>query len=160
MLMGLAFGHLNSCPSPTVCPSLVISPSCSCRLNYLLAGGLHPVGFHVLNIILHAVISALMIDVFAILIGGLAYDEKDRILNNAPKTSLLAALLFAAHPVHTESVSRLQNQVQQSLFFISDKYSRIVTCSNLMVTSNKSSSVTGCTALDLNAGLHSHYTSK
>ncbi|CAM9221587.1 unnamed protein product, partial [Lampetra planeri] len=76
------------------------------RLNYLLAGGLHPVGFHVLNILLHAVISALMIDVFAILIGGLAYDERSRLLNHAPKTSLLAALFFAAHPVHTESVSR------------------------------------------------------
>ncbi|KAF7656930.1 hypothetical protein LDENG_00034290 [Lucifuga dentata] len=75
------------------------------RLNYLLAGGLHPVGFHVLNIILHAVISALMIDMFAILIGGLAYDEKGRILSRAPKTSLLAALFFAAHPVHTESVA-------------------------------------------------------
>ncbi|XP_034418033.1 protein O-mannosyl-transferase TMTC4 [Cyclopterus lumpus] len=75
------------------------------RLNYLLAGGLHPVGFHVLNIVLHAVISALMIDVFAILIGGLSYDEKGRRLNHAPKTSLLAALLFAAHPVHTESVA-------------------------------------------------------
>ncbi|XP_008280439.1 protein O-mannosyl-transferase TMTC4 isoform X2 [Stegastes partitus] len=73
------------------------------RLNYLVAGGLHPVGFHVLNILLHAVISALMIDVFAILIGGLAYDEKGRILNHAPKTSLLAAVFFAAHPVHTES---------------------------------------------------------
>lgn len=76
------------------------------RLNYLLAGGLHPVGFHILNIILHAVISALMIDVFAILTGGLAYDEKGRMLNNAPKTSLLASLFFAAHPVHTESVSK------------------------------------------------------
>ncbi|KAL6101187.1 tmtc4 [Pungitius sinensis] len=75
------------------------------RLNYLLAGGLHPVGFHVLNIILHAVISALMMDVFAVLIGGLSYDERGRILNHAPKTSLLAALLFAAHPVHTESVA-------------------------------------------------------
>uniref|UniRef100_G3NB05 Transmembrane O-mannosyltransferase targeting cadherins 4 n=1 Tax=Gasterosteus aculeatus aculeatus TaxID=481459 RepID=G3NB05_GASAC len=75
------------------------------RLNYLLAGGLHPVGFHVLNILLHAVISALMTDVFAILIGGLSYDEKGSILNHAPKTSLLAALLFAAHPVHTESVA-------------------------------------------------------
>ncbi|XP_005733994.1 protein O-mannosyl-transferase TMTC4 [Pundamilia nyererei] len=78
------------------------------RLNYLVAGGLHPVGFHVLNIILHAVISALMIDVFAVLIGGLAYDEKGRILNHAPKTSLLAAIFFAAHPVHTESVSRVE----------------------------------------------------
>lgn len=62
-----------------------------------------------LNIVLHAVISALMIDVFAILIGGLAYDENDRILNHAPKTSLLAALFFAAHPVHTESVSTFSN---------------------------------------------------
>lgn len=93
-----------------------ISPFSCCRLNYLLAGGLHPVGFHVLNIILHAVISALMIDVFAILIGGLAYDEKGRMLNHAPKTSQLAALFFAAHPVHTESVSRVQ--FQKCLFFI------------------------------------------
>lgn len=89
------------------------------RLNYLLTGGLHPVGFHVLNIILHAVISALMIDVFAILIGGLAYDEKGRILNHAPKTSLLAALFFAAHPVHTESVAGIVGRADLlcALFF-------------------------------------------
>ncbi|XP_031141495.1 LOW QUALITY PROTEIN: protein O-mannosyl-transferase TMTC4 [Sander lucioperca] len=89
------------------------------RLNYLLAGGLHPVGFHVLNIILHAVISALMIDVFAILIGGLAYDVKGRILNHAPKTSLLAALFFATHPVHTESVAGIVGRADLlcALFF-------------------------------------------
>ncbi|KAM4731027.1 protein O-mannosyl-transferase TMTC4 isoform 2-T2 [Anableps anableps] len=75
------------------------------RLNYLIAGGLHPVGFHVLNIILHAVISVLMIDVFAILVGGLDYDERGWTVNHAPKTSLLAAIFFAAHPVHTESVA-------------------------------------------------------
>lgn len=83
-----------------------LSPFSFFRLNYLLAGGLHPVGFHVLNIILHAVVSALMIDVFAILTGGLARDGKGRMLNCAPKTSLLASLLFATHPVHTESVSK------------------------------------------------------
>uniref|UniRef100_A0A3Q3GCZ8 dolichyl-phosphate-mannose--protein mannosyltransferase n=1 Tax=Labrus bergylta TaxID=56723 RepID=A0A3Q3GCZ8_9LABR len=89
------------------------------RLSYLLAGGLHPVGFHVLNIILHAVISALMIDVFAILIGGLAYDETGCVLNNAPKTSLLAALFFAAHPVHTESVAGIVGRADLlcALFF-------------------------------------------
>lgn len=98
----------NSCKIHLPPPSFTKSylPSSFFRLNYLLAGGLHPVGFHVLNIILHAVISALMIDVFAILTGGLAYDEKGRMLNNAPKTSLLASLFFAAHPVHTESVSK------------------------------------------------------
>ncbi|KAM4608747.1 protein O-mannosyl-transferase TMTC4 isoform 2-T3 [Polymixia lowei] len=89
------------------------------RLNYLLAGGLHPVGFHVLNIILHAGISALMIDMFAILIGGLAYDEKGRIVNYAPKTSLLAALFFAAHPIHTESVAGIVGRADLlcALFF-------------------------------------------
>lgn len=49
-----------------------------------------------------------MIDLFAILIGGLDYDEKGWTVNHAPKTSLLAAIFFAAHPVHTESVSRIQ----------------------------------------------------
>lgn len=89
------------------------------RLNYLLVGGLHPVGFHVLNILLHAVISALMIDMFAILTGGLSYDEKGWIQNHAPKTSLLAALFFAAHPVHTESVAGIVGRADLlcALFF-------------------------------------------
>ncbi|CAB1346800.1 unnamed protein product [Coregonus sp. 'balchen'] len=73
------------------------------RLNYLMAGGLHPVGFHVLNIGLHSLISALMIDMFSILLGGLAYDGNGNRISHAPKASLLAGLLFAAHPVHTES---------------------------------------------------------
>lgn len=47
-----------------------------------------------------------MIDVFAILIGGLGRDEDGQRLNLAPKTSFLAGLFFAAHPVHTESVSK------------------------------------------------------
>uniref|UniRef100_A0A8C6M9W3 dolichyl-phosphate-mannose--protein mannosyltransferase n=1 Tax=Nothobranchius furzeri TaxID=105023 RepID=A0A8C6M9W3_NOTFU len=89
------------------------------RLNYLLAGGLHPIGFHVLNITLHAVISVLMIDVFAILIGGLDCDEKGRTFNRAPKTSLLAAIFFAAHPVHTESVAGIVGRADLlcALFF-------------------------------------------
>lgn len=89
------------------------------RLNYLLVGGLHPVGFHVLNILLHAVISALMIDMFAILTGGLSYDEKGKIQNLAPKTSLLAALFFAVHPVHTESVAGIVGRADLlcALFF-------------------------------------------
>ncbi|XP_076217668.1 protein O-mannosyl-transferase TMTC4 isoform X4 [Aptenodytes patagonicus] len=72
------------------------------RINYLFAGGFYPVGFHVINIILHCTISVLMVDVFSILLGGLQFSNKGRRLNLAPKTSLLAALLFAVHPVHTE----------------------------------------------------------
>lgn len=65
-------------------------------------------GFHVLNIGFHCVISALMIDVFAVLIAGLGCDGKamGKRLAQFPKASVLAALFFAAHPVHTESVSR------------------------------------------------------
>uniref|UniRef100_A0A8C7D343 dolichyl-phosphate-mannose--protein mannosyltransferase n=1 Tax=Oncorhynchus kisutch TaxID=8019 RepID=A0A8C7D343_ONCKI len=89
------------------------------RLNYLIAGGLHPVGFHVLNIGLHSLISALMIDMFSVLIGGLAYDGNGNRLNHAPKASLLAGLLFAAHPVHTESVAGIVGRADLlcALFF-------------------------------------------
>ncbi|XP_076857820.1 protein O-mannosyl-transferase TMTC4 isoform X2 [Brachyhypopomus gauderio] len=75
------------------------------RLNYFLAGGLHPVGFHVLNIGLHCVISVLMVDVLEILLAGLSCDGRSKGLARAPRASLLAALFFAAHPVHTESVA-------------------------------------------------------
>ncbi|XP_061698022.1 protein O-mannosyl-transferase TMTC4 [Syngnathoides biaculeatus] len=89
------------------------------RLNYMLAGGLHPAGFHALNVALHAVISVLMVDVFALLIGGLASDDGTGVVERAPNTSLLAALFFAAHPVHTESVAGIVGRADLlcALFF-------------------------------------------
>ncbi|XP_050974457.1 protein O-mannosyl-transferase TMTC4 [Labeo rohita] len=89
------------------------------RINYLLAGGLHPIGFHALNVALHCVISVLMIDVFAILIGGLVHDGRGAKLNLSPKASFLAALFFAAHPVHTESVAGIVGRADLlcALFF-------------------------------------------
>ncbi|XP_077014721.1 protein O-mannosyl-transferase TMTC4 isoform X2 [Tamandua tetradactyla] len=77
------------------------------RINYYLSGGFHPVSFHVVNILLHGGISLLMVDVFSVLFGGLQYTSKGRRLNLAPRASLLAALMFAVHPVHTECVSVL-----------------------------------------------------
>ncbi|KAL6077290.1 hypothetical protein STEG23_008910, partial [Scotinomys teguina] len=72
------------------------------RINYYLSGGFYPVGFHVVNIFLHGGISILMLDVFSVLFGGLQYTSKGRRVHLAPRASLLAALLFAVHPVHTE----------------------------------------------------------
>ncbi|XP_011890767.1 PREDICTED: transmembrane and TPR repeat-containing protein 4 isoform X5 [Cercocebus atys] len=46
-----------------------------------------------------------MVDVFSVLFGGLQYTSKGRRLHLAPRASLLAALLFAVHPVHTECVA-------------------------------------------------------
>lgn len=62
-------------------------------------------GFHVVNIILHGGVSVLMVDVFSVLFGGLQFTSKGRRVHLAPRASLLAALLFAVHPVHTECVS-------------------------------------------------------
>ncbi|KAJ7419976.1 Transmembrane and TPR repeat-containing protein 4 [Willisornis vidua] len=90
------------------------------RINYLFAGGFYPVGFHVINIILHCTISVLMVDVFSILLGGLQFSNKGRRLNLAPKSSLLAALLFAVHPVHTECVAGIVGRADLlcALFFL------------------------------------------
>ncbi|XP_059826492.1 protein O-mannosyl-transferase TMTC4 isoform X2 [Hypanus sabinus] len=90
------------------------------RLNYLVAGGLHPIGFHVVNITLHSVISVMMLDVFSVLLGGLVHDERGKLLNKAPKASFLAALLFAVHPVHTESVAGIVGRADLlcALFFL------------------------------------------
>uniref|UniRef100_A0A8B9QQE5 dolichyl-phosphate-mannose--protein mannosyltransferase n=1 Tax=Apteryx owenii TaxID=8824 RepID=A0A8B9QQE5_APTOW len=90
------------------------------RINYLFAGGFYPVGFHVVNIILHCTISVLMVDVFSILLGGLQFSNKGRRLNLTPKTSLLAALLFAVHPVHTECVAGIVGRADLlcALFFL------------------------------------------
>ncbi|XP_019385247.1 PREDICTED: transmembrane and TPR repeat-containing protein 4 [Crocodylus porosus] len=90
------------------------------RLNYLFAGGFHPVGFHVINIMLHSIICVLMVDVFSILLGGLQYSSKGRRLNLAPRASPLAALLFAVHPVHTECVAGIVGRADLlcALFFL------------------------------------------
>ncbi|XP_005995551.1 protein O-mannosyl-transferase TMTC4 isoform X2 [Latimeria chalumnae] len=90
------------------------------RINYLLAAGLHPVGFHIVNIVLHGIISVLMMDVFSVLIGGLVYDGKGKRLNLAPRASLLAGVLFAVHPVHTESVAGIVGRADllSALFFL------------------------------------------
>uniref|UniRef100_A0A8C5TRX0 dolichyl-phosphate-mannose--protein mannosyltransferase n=1 Tax=Malurus cyaneus samueli TaxID=2593467 RepID=A0A8C5TRX0_9PASS len=90
------------------------------RINYLFAGGFYPVGFHIINIILHCTISVLMVDVFSILLGGLQFSNKGRRINLAPKSSLLAALLFAVHPVHTECVAGIVGRADLlcALFFL------------------------------------------
>ncbi|XP_046520078.1 protein O-mannosyl-transferase TMTC4 isoform X3 [Equus quagga] len=90
------------------------------RINYYLSGGFHPVSFHVVNILLHGGISVLMVDVFSVLFGGLQYTSKGRRLNLAPRSSLLAALLFAVHPVHTECVAGVVGRADLlgALFFL------------------------------------------
>ena len=84
----------------------------SFRWNYWIAGGLQPFGFHVVNVLLHPVISLLYLEVCHCLVddsrsrrrelegGG---NSKD---GGVSLCALLAGLMFAVHPVHTESVSQ------------------------------------------------------
>ncbi|XP_052588339.1 protein O-mannosyl-transferase TMTC4 isoform X3 [Peromyscus californicus insignis] len=90
------------------------------RINYYLSGGFYPVGFHVVNILLHGGISILMLDVFSVLFGGLQYTSKGRRVHLAPRASLLATLLFAVHPVHTECVAGVVGRADLlcALFFL------------------------------------------
>jgi len=56
-------------------------------------GHLSPKSLHLTNIILHAVVSCQLLHVYNLLFNG-----------RAPKTSFLAALMFAVHPIHVEVV--------------------------------------------------------
>ena len=73
------------------------------RFNYWLAGGLKPWEFHLFNVILHAVVSVLTLKLFSVLIS--TRKKTTSIQFSAPKASLVGALIFAVHPIHTESVS-------------------------------------------------------
>jgi len=72
--------------------------------------GLNPMGFHITNIIIH-VISCLLLFVILMHLFG---DYKYGIL-----ASLIAALVFAAHPIHTEAVSWISGRTDSlvTLFF-------------------------------------------
>ncbi|KAM6895354.1 protein O-mannosyl-transferase TMTC2 [Xenentodon cancila] len=78
----------------------------SFRLNYTLHG-LRPWGYHLLNVLLHGLVTALVTAFARPLLGGGPW-------------SLLAGLLFASHPVHTEAVAGVVGRadVGAALFFL------------------------------------------
>lgn len=61
------------------------------RLNHLIHG-LNPIGYHLINVILHAIVCVQM------------YIFGCRLLTSIT-TSFIAALIFSVHPVHTEAVT-------------------------------------------------------
>ncbi|KAL9702669.1 hypothetical protein quinque_006187 [Culex quinquefasciatus] len=60
------------------------------RWNYLLHG-LEPAGYHLVNMLLHTVVSLMYFRMCAMLLSEVS--------------SFAAAMLFAVHPIHTEAVS-------------------------------------------------------
>jgi len=90
----------------------------SFRLNSWLANGLNPASFHLINVILHGITSVLYFHV-CIAICIYAGRRRDSLL-----VSTIASLMFATHPIHTESVSYCQpsilcnTTVVEVLFFL------------------------------------------
>jgi len=77
-----------------------------CRFNYYIAGGLYPTGFHVVNIFLHGVVSVAFLFFVSFILGdGQSFSSDGRFIFLHPGTCFLASVLFAVHPIHTESVS-------------------------------------------------------
>lgn len=97
------------------------------RFNYWLAGGLHPWGFHVVSVTLHAVVSVLCLKLFSIIFSG-KNNVKFYCDNNssatthftASRASLVGAILFAVHPIHTECVSTNIYFISQLNFYLFD----------------------------------------
>ena len=78
----------------------------SFRLNYFL-GKLDPFGYHLGNVVLHVLVTAI-------------FTHFCRILLQETFPTLVAGLLFAAHPVHTEAVAGIVGRadVGACLFFL------------------------------------------
>lgn len=79
----------------------------SFRLNYAVHG-LEPFGYHLVNVGLHAVVSVL----FTHFAGQL--------FNGRKRVTLVAGLLFATHPIHTEAVAGVVGRADcgAALFFL------------------------------------------
>nr|XP_012324793.1 transmembrane and TPR repeat-containing protein 3 [Aotus nancymaae]XP_012324794.1 transmembrane and TPR repeat-containing protein 3 [Aotus nancymaae] len=75
------------------------------RLNYLLSE-LKPMSYHLLNMIFHAVVSVIFLKVCKLFLDN--------------KSSVIASLLFAVHPVHTEAVTGVVGRAEllSSIFFL------------------------------------------
>ncbi|KAG7455882.1 hypothetical protein MATL_G00245810 [Megalops atlanticus] len=78
----------------------------SFRLNHAL-GGLEPWGYHLVNVTLHAAVTGLFARLSRLLLGGGCW-------------TLMAGVLFASHPVHTEAVAGVVGRadVGAALFFL------------------------------------------
>ncbi|TNN42400.1 Transmembrane and TPR repeat-containing protein 2 [Liparis tanakae] len=78
----------------------------SFRLNHAV-GGLEPWGYHLVNVALHGAVTGLFTSLARLLLGGGPW-------------SLLAGLLFASHPVHTEAVAGVVGRADEgaALFFL------------------------------------------
>ncbi len=66
---------------------------------------LNPVPYHIVNIILHALNSLLVFGITCLIAGGMGRNGKGAETAGAVFAGVVAALIFAAHPLHVEAVT-------------------------------------------------------
>eukprot|EP00617_Octactis_speculum_P026000 CAMPEP_0185745562 /NCGR_PEP_ID=MMETSP1174-20130828/3935_1 /TAXON_ID=35687 /ORGANISM="Dictyocha speculum, Strain CCMP1381" /LENGTH=737 /DNA_ID=CAMNT_0028419661 /DNA_START=59 /DNA_END=2269 /DNA_ORIENTATION=- len=96
------------------------------KLNYFIHG-LSPEGYHLVNIVLHAVVTVLFWRVARIIFDAALCSPKKEAYSRHPAIisrwrAFAAALLFAAHPVHTEAVASVVGRAEllsAALFLLS-----------------------------------------
>nr|XP_023654793.1 transmembrane and TPR repeat-containing protein 2-like isoform X1 [Paramormyrops kingsleyae] len=98
----------------------------SFRLNHVL-GGLDPWGYHLVNVVLHSLVTGLFVSLSRLLLGG-------------GRWTLVAGLLFALHPVHTEAVAGVVGRadVGAALFFLLSLLSYVKHCALRLKESHRS----------------------
>ena len=84
------------------------------RLNYMLHE-LQPLGYHLVNILLHSAVCYLYV-----LLCGVVFSEV--------WPALIAGLLFAVHPIHTEAVSHLDIVHYNSHYLVCECVFNIICC--------------------------------
>lgn len=93
------------------------------RLNYLF-GELEPFGYHLVNVVLHGIVSVLF------------YYLTKYIFGDRKLPRLIATLLFIVHPIHTEAVASVvgRAEILSCLFFLLSliAYLRAVHCTNIV----------------------------
>ena len=88
-------------------------------------GNLDTFGFHLLNLLIHLSVCVLIFVVTGTL--SKSFRNKDQLLKNNFNLPLLAAILFSAHPVFTQTVSYLVNRsaLLSTFFYLFSFYSFI-----------------------------------
>lgn len=74
------------------------------RWNYWFAGGRNAFGFHFANVLLHAIVSVMFLEVCCCLLGDWPWSGRTGAKGVSPR-ALFASVLFSLHPIHSESVS-------------------------------------------------------
>ncbi|XP_074657309.1 protein O-mannosyl-transferase TMTC4-like [Tubulanus polymorphus] len=105
------------------------------RFNYIVAGGLNPIGFHVTNILLHGVVCVLLLivlnDIFLDRCVYSYYDDE-----SCSKSAMFTTILFTIHPIHSENVAGLVGRADLlcAVSFLTSLIFYIRSCKTTVIT--------------------------